>query len=49
MTTVPLEKSMPEKSGPLSHAAVYWLVFAAVMALLIVAPLVLPRCSGRNS
>jgi branched-chain amino acid transport system permease protein len=42
MTTVPLEKSMPEKSGPLSHAAVYWLVFAAVMALLIVAPLVLP-------
>ena len=42
MTTAPLSKSMPLKSK-LSHTAVFWIGFCVVMALLIVAPLVLPE------
>jgi branched-chain amino acid transport system permease protein len=42
MTTAPLSKSMPLKTK-LSHTAVFWLGFCVVMALLIVAPLVLPE------
>jgi branched-chain amino acid transport system permease protein len=43
MTTAQLDKSMPLKKSGLSHAAIYWLSFSVVMALLIVAPLVLPE------
>ncbi|MGH2851749.1 MAG: branched-chain amino acid ABC transporter permease, partial [Solirubrobacteraceae bacterium] len=42
MTIAPLHKTMPLKTK-LSHTAVYWIGFCAVMALLIVAPLVLPE------
>ena len=42
MTTAPLDKTMPLAKGKLSHTAVYWIGFCAVMAVLIVAPLVLP-------
>jgi branched-chain amino acid transport system permease protein len=42
MTTAPPHKAMPLKSQ-LSHTAAYWLVFSAVMAVLIAAPLVLPE------
>jgi len=42
MTTAPLNKSMPLKTK-LSHTAVFWIGFCMVMALLIVAPLVLPE------
>src|SRR5438552_77128 len=42
MTTAPLSKSMPLKTQ-LSHTAVFWIGFCVVMALLIVAPLVLPE------
>ena len=42
MTSAPLSKSMPLKTK-LSHTAVFWLGFCVVMALLIVAPLVLPE------
>jgi len=42
MTTAPVEKSMPWKPARLSHTAVFWMAFCVVMALLIVAPLVLP-------
>jgi branched-chain amino acid transport system permease protein len=42
MTTTPLENSTPLKQSNLSHTAVYWIGFAVVMAVLIVAPLVLP-------
>ena len=42
MTTAPLSKSMSVKTK-LSHTAVFWLGFCVVMALLIVAPLVLPE------
>lgn len=42
MTTAPLSKSMPLKTK-LSHTAVFWIGFCVVMALLIVAPLVLPE------
>jgi branched-chain amino acid transport system permease protein len=41
MTTAPLDKTMPLGKTVLSHTAVFWLVFAVVMAILIVAPLVL--------
>jgi branched-chain amino acid transport system permease protein len=41
MTTAPLDKTMPLGRTKLSHTTVFWLVFAAVMAILIVAPLVL--------
>jgi branched-chain amino acid transport system permease protein len=42
MTSAPLSKSMPPKTK-LSHTAVFWIGFCVVMALLIVAPLVLPE------
>ena len=42
MTTTPLHKTMPLNQPTLSHTAVYWISFCVVMALLIVAPLVLP-------
>jgi branched-chain amino acid transport system permease protein len=41
MTTAPLDKTMLFSKTMLSHTAAFWLVFAAVMAILIVAPLVL--------
>jgi branched-chain amino acid transport system permease protein len=43
MTTAPLDKTMPLSRTKLSHTAVYWIGFCAVMAVLIVAPLVLPE------
>src|SRR5262245_6981824 len=44
MTTSPLDKPVPLKRRVLlSHSMVFWLGFAVVMALLIVAPLVLPE------
>ncbi len=42
MTTAPLDKTMPLQKTGLSHTAVFWIGFCAVMALLIAAPLVLP-------
>ncbi|HZP68748.1 MAG TPA: branched-chain amino acid ABC transporter permease [Pseudolabrys sp.] len=42
MTTAPLDKSTSLPRGRLSHNAVFWIGFCVVMALLIVAPLVLP-------
>ncbi len=42
MTSAPLSKSIPLKTK-LSHTAVFWIGFCVVMALLIVAPLVLPE------
>ena len=42
MTTAPLEKTLPFWKK-LSHTAIYWIGFSVVMALLIVAPLVLPE------
>jgi len=43
MTTTPLDKTMPVKRSRLSHNAVFWIGFSVVMALLIIAPLVLPE------
>ncbi len=42
MTSAPLDKGLPLKRSRLSHTATYWLVFGAVLALLVAAPLVLP-------
>jgi branched-chain amino acid transport system permease protein len=42
MTATPLDKTIAPKKSALSHSAVYWISFSAVMALLIIAPLVLP-------
>jgi branched-chain amino acid transport system permease protein len=42
MTTAPLEKPMAPAKPRLSHNAIFWIGFCVVMALLIVAPLVLP-------
>jgi branched-chain amino acid transport system permease protein len=42
MTTTPLDKPVPLKKPTLSHTTVYWIAFAVVMAVLVVAPLVLP-------
>jgi branched-chain amino acid transport system permease protein len=42
MTPAPLSKSTPLKAK-LSHTAVFWIGFCVVMALLIIAPLVLPE------
>ena len=42
MTTAPLDKLMPLSKPGLSHTAVYWIGFCAIMAVLIAAPLVLP-------
>jgi len=43
MTSAHLDKAMPLKKSGLSHTAVYWICFSVVMAVLIVAPLVLPE------
>jgi len=43
MTTTPLDKTMPLRKTRLSHTAIYWIGFCVVMAILIVAPLVLPE------
>jgi branched-chain amino acid transport system permease protein len=43
MTTAPLDKAIALGKPRLSHNAVFWLGFCAVMALLIAAPLVLPE------
>jgi branched-chain amino acid transport system permease protein len=43
MTTVPLDKVSPLGKMRLSHTAVFWIGFCAIMALLIIAPLVLPE------
>jgi len=43
MTTAPLDKPMSLKRAGLSHNAIFWGGFCVVMALLIVAPLVLPE------
>jgi branched-chain amino acid transport system permease protein len=42
MTDTPLEKTLPRRFPRLTHNAVFWIGFCVVMALLIVAPLVLP-------
>ena len=42
MTTTPIDKPMALAKSRLSHNAVFWIGFCVVMALLIVAPLVLP-------
>lgn len=42
MTTAPLDKPMAPAKPRLSHNAVFWIGFCVVMALLIVAPMVLP-------
>ncbi|HET8544148.1 MAG TPA: branched-chain amino acid ABC transporter permease [Pseudolabrys sp.] len=42
MTTAPLDKPMAPVKPRLSHNAVFWIGFCVVMALLIVAPMVLP-------
>jgi branched-chain amino acid transport system permease protein len=42
MTTAPLDKVSPPGRARLSHTAAFWIAFCVVMALLIVAPLVLP-------
>jgi branched-chain amino acid transport system permease protein len=42
MTTAPLETATPIAKPRLSHRAVYWIGFCVIMAVLIVAPLVLP-------
>jgi len=43
MTATPLDKPMPFGKTGLSHTVVFWTGFAVVMAILIVAPLVLPE------
>jgi branched-chain amino acid transport system permease protein len=43
MIATPLEKPIPLGKTRLSHTAVFWTGFAVVMAILIVAPLVLPE------
>ena len=43
MTTASHDKAVPLKKSGLSHTAVYWISFCAVMAVLIAAPLVLPE------
>jgi branched-chain amino acid transport system permease protein len=43
MTTAPLEQPMTLKKPGLSHTAVFWIGFCVVMAVLIVAPLLLPE------
>jgi branched-chain amino acid transport system permease protein len=46
-TAAPMEKALPLAKPPLlSHTAGFWSVFAVVMALLIVAPLILPEFWG---
>jgi branched-chain amino acid transport system permease protein len=43
MTATPLDRPMPLGKTRLSHTAVFWIGFAVVMAILIVAPLFLPE------
>jgi branched-chain amino acid transport system permease protein len=43
MTSAPTDKTMPLRRTSLSHNAIFWGGFCVVMALLIVAPLVLPE------
>jgi branched-chain amino acid transport system permease protein len=43
MTATPLDRPTPLGKTRLSHTAVFWIGFAVVMAVLIVAPLVLPE------
>ncbi len=43
MTTAPLDKTMTAQQDRLSHNAIFWIGFCVVMAVLIVAPLVLPE------
>jgi branched-chain amino acid transport system permease protein len=43
MTTAPLDKPMQIGKTQLSHAAIFWIGFCVVLAVLIVAPLVLPE------
>ncbi|MGH6672260.1 MAG: branched-chain amino acid ABC transporter permease [Xanthobacteraceae bacterium] len=42
MIIAPLDSARPLAKTRLSHTAAFWLAFSAVMALLIIAPLVLP-------
>jgi branched-chain amino acid transport system permease protein len=42
MTSAPLDKATPLDRARLSHTASFWIAFSIVIALLIVAPLVLP-------
>jgi branched-chain amino acid transport system permease protein len=42
MSAAPLDKALPLNKTRLSHTAVYWIGFCVVLAILIVAPLVLP-------
>jgi len=42
MTTAPLETTTPIAGPGLSHRTIYWIGFCVIMALLIIAPLVLP-------
>src|ERR1700733_8363573 len=43
MTATPRDKAMPlSKAGP-SHTAIFWIGFCVVMAVLVVAPLMLPE------
>ena len=43
MTSTPLDKTAPFGKTRLGHSTAFWLAFCAVMAALIVAPLVLPE------
>src|SRR5277367_1068847 len=43
MTSLPLDKASPLGKMRLSHTAIFWIGFAAIVALLVVAPLVLPE------
>jgi branched-chain amino acid transport system permease protein len=43
MTTAPLEKTTPLGKTTLSHTAIFWIGFCAVMAVLTAAPFVLPE------
>src|ERR1700691_3292251 len=43
MTVAPFDKVMQLDKARLRHTAVFWIGFCAVIALLIVAPLVLPE------
>jgi branched-chain amino acid transport system permease protein len=42
MTTAPLETTTPIAGPGLSHRTIYWIGFCVIMALLVIAPLVLP-------
>ncbi len=47
MSSAPFEKTRSAGPTQLSHTATFWLAFGAVMALLIIAPLILPPFWGR--